>query len=273
MHLAVEKEDIYSLIERKFDRRKKTGTRLVDADRFKTYDEVFDHQNLQHIYRLMTRGDIETLECPISTGKEANVYKANTESGMAAVKIFRTATSTFGAFMEYIDGDRRFKNIDRSHRGIIYTWARKEFQNLSIMQRENIRVPSPRAVFKNVLVMDLVTYDGQPSPQIRVIEADPGHWEELWKWVKRTVGSLVKDCGLVHADLSEYNILYDGGPVLIDVGQAVDVGHPSAFEFLNRDVKVISAFFERKGIEGARAEALKLAGKLMPPKNDPRQGL
>ena len=86
------RKDIYDLIEDKFD-RKKTEALIVDAERFKTYDEVFDRQNLDNIYALMKRGLIDTLECPISTGKEANVYRAKTSEGAAAVKIYRTGGS------------------------------------------------------------------------------------------------------------------------------------------------------------------------------------
>jgi RIO kinase 1 len=244
-------KDIYDIIDEKFDKKWKREELIVDADRFKTYDEVFDRQNLEFIYRLMTRGHIEVLDCPLSTGKEANVYRAKTSDGEAAVKIFRTSTSTFRSFTDYIDGDRRFTNIDRSHRGIIYTWARKEHMNLVSMKKARIRVPSPRTVLRNILVMDYISYEGAPAPQLRTLKATTGEWRDMWKWVLRTVRTLYIKCELVHADLSEYNILYNGKPVLIDVGQAVDIRHPSAKEFLERDMRIISKFFQKKGIDNA----------------------
>jgi RIO kinase 1 len=262
------KKDVFDIVNEKFDRRWKREGLIVDAERFKTYDEVFDHQNLEIIYRLMTRGHIEALECPISTGKEANVYKAKTEGGPAAVKIFRTSTSTFRSFTDYIDGDRRFTRIDRSHRGIIYTWARKEYLNLEMMRNNGIRVPSPRIVMKNVLVMDYISHQGAPAPQLRILRATDDEWESMWKWVLKTVKTLVRKCELVHADLSEYNILYNGKTVLIDVGQAVHVTHPSAREFLERDMRIISSFFEKKGIEDASESSSELVAKLMPGKTD-----
>lgn len=260
--MDVEK-DIYEVIEEKFDRKTKREALLVDAERFKTYDEVFDQQNLEHIYRLMTRGHIQVLECPLSTGKEANVYRAKTKDGEAAVKIFRTSTATFRSFTDYIDGDRRFTRIDRSHRGIIYTWARKEYMNLSLMTKNRIRVPKPRTVFKNVLVMDYISYEGAPAPQLKTLKATTSEWRSMWRWVLRTVKTLVRSCELVHADLSEYNILYDGRPILIDVGQAVDIRHPSARLFLERDMRIVSNFFDKKGIEDAKDASRDLVQELM----------
>ncbi len=249
-------KDIYDIVEEKFDKKWKRAKLLIDADRFKTYDEVFDHQNLDHIYKLMTRGDIDRLICPISTGKEANVYRASTKKGEeVAVKIFRTSTSTFKSFLQYIDGDRRFKRIDRSHRGVINTWARKEFMNLDAFYNKKIYVPKPRACFRNIIVMDYIDYEGKPAPQIRVLDAEMGEWEEMWADVLKMVRVAYTKCGLIHSDLSEYNILYNGSPVYIDMGQSVDKRHPHAEEFLRRDLNVITHFFEKKGLKGVKKQA------------------
>ncbi|MGA1873629.1 MAG: serine protein kinase RIO [Thermoplasmatota archaeon] len=257
------KKDVYDIIDHKYDKRIKREQLIVDAERFKTYDEVFDQQNLDNIYRLMKRKRIKTVEFPISTGKEANVYMAKTFGKDAAVKIFRTATSTFGAFLEYIEGDRRFQRIDRSHRGIIYTWARKEHMNLESMYEAGLRVPKPQALFRNVLVMDYIEYERKPAPQLKVLDAEKEEWEEMWCVVLHTVEKLFLDCKLVHADLSEYNILYDGEPVFIDVGQSLDLSHPKAFEMLDRDLRIISTFFEKKGIADAKMESGSLKEELL----------
>jgi RIO kinase 1 len=256
-------KDIYDLIDHKYDRRTKRETLIVDADRFKTYDEVFDRQNLDHIFRLMRRGRIKTVECPISTGKEANVYKANTPEGVSAMKIFRTSTATFGSFLDYIEGDRRFQRIDRSRRGIIYTWARKEHLNLDTMFEEGLRVPEPGALFRNILLMDYIEYEEKPAPQIKFLDADTDEWEEMWTSVKEFVKRLFMNCELVHADLSEYNILYDGEPVFIDVGQSVDIHHPNAVSLLGRDLNIISSFFHRKGVKGVSEEGVALRDELI----------
>ncbi|MFW3147202.1 MAG: serine protein kinase RIO [Thermoplasmatota archaeon] len=257
------KKDVYDIIHHKYDKKTKREALIVDAERFKTYDEVFDQQNLDNIYRLMKRGRITTVECPISTGKEANVYLAKTPEGDSAVKIFRTSTSTFGSYLEYIEGDRRFQRIDRSQRGIIYTWSRKEYLNLETMHEAGLRVPEPRSLFRNVLVMEYIGYEGKPAPQLKFLDAETDEWEEMWRTTLEYVRKLFLECELVHADLSEYNILYNGEPVYIDVGQSVDVDHPKAFELLERDLRIISTFFEKRGIKGAKEEAGLLKGELL----------
>ncbi len=256
-------KDVYDIVDKRFDRKTKREELIVDAERFKTYDEVFDRQNLDHIYRLMRRGRIKTVECPISTGKEANVYKVNTTEGVSAMKVFRTSTATFGSFLDYIEGDRRFQKIDRSRRGIIYTWAKKEHLNLETMHENGLKVPKPGALFKNVLLMEYISYGGKPAPQIKFLDADLDEWEEMWVIVKDFVRKLFTDCKLVHADLSEYNILYDGEPVFIDVGQSVDVSHPNATNLLGRDLNIISSFFHRKGVKGVSEEGIKLRDELI----------
>lgn len=257
------KKDIYDMINDKFDKRWKEEALIVDAERFKTYDEVFDYQNLENIYRIMKRGYIDTLECPVSTGKEANVYLANTSDGQAVVKIFRTSTATFKSFLEYIEGDRRFQRINRSSRGIIYTWTKKEYMNLESLHDEGIRVPEPRAYYRNLLVMEYIDYETKPAPSLRVLDAEPDEWAEMWETVKNYIRDMYEKCSIVHADLSEYNILYNGDPVLIDLGQAVEYHHPSANSFLRRDLNIISKFFEKKGIPDARSQIDLLYEELM----------
>ena len=256
-------KDIYDIVNERFDKKFKRESVIKDSDRFKTYDEVFDHQNLDHIYVLMKRGYINTVECPISTGKEANVYKINNKEGEAALKIFRTSTSTFGAFLEYIDGDRRFQKIDRSKRGIIYTWSRKEHLNLVTMFDEGLNVPEPGTFFRNLLMMEYIEYEGKPAPQIKILDADKEEWIEMWHTVLDFVKKLFMNCKLVHADLSEYNILYNGEPVFIDVGQSVHIEHPNAPHLLQRDLNVISKFFKKKGLKGIDEDATSLKTELL----------
>jgi RIO kinase 1 len=259
----VAQKDIYDMILDKYDKRWKKEALIVDAERFKTYDEVFDYQNLENIYRIMKRGHIDTLECPISTGKEANVYLANTAKGKAVVKIFRTSTATFKSVLEYIEGDRRFQRINRSSRGIIYTWTKKEYMNLETLHDEGIRVPKPVAYYRNLLVMDYIEYEGKPAPSLRILDADPDEWEEMWDTVTDCVRTMYEKCKIVHADLSEYNILYDGEPVMIDLGQAVEYHHPNANSLLKRDLDIIAKFFQKKGIPDAGKQTDSLYGELL----------
>ena len=117
----MKEEEIYRILKDKIQtlpRKDKS-----DEDR-KTYDEVFDRNTLLAIYKLITSKVIETLDYPISTGKEGNVFCATGEDGVLyAVKIYRVSTSTYKNLTKYITGDPRFRNVPRDRRGIIYTWA------------------------------------------------------------------------------------------------------------------------------------------------------
>src|SRR2546430_2558278 len=90
-------------------------TREKDSETRKTYDEVFDHAALLTIAELITDGVISTLDYPVSTGKEANVFHATGPDGRAkAVKIIRIANATFRNIAVYIDGDPRFMKVKRA---------------------------------------------------------------------------------------------------------------------------------------------------------------
>jgi len=137
------------------DKYKKTEKTIKDDDQFKTQDEVFDQQNLRFIYDLFKKKHISTVEHPISTGKEANVFICLTPEGKEVVlKILRTSTATFKSYLPYLDGDPRFENIKRDRRGIIYAWAYKEYKNLLRMEKAKVRVPKPIFNHKNALTSD-----------------------------------------------------------------------------------------------------------------------
>src|SRR5436853_7631447 len=88
-------------------------TKQKDSATRKTYDQVFDHAALLTIASLITDGVISTLDYPVSTGKEANVFNATDAAGRAkALKIYRINTATFRNIALYIEGDPRFKGVE-----------------------------------------------------------------------------------------------------------------------------------------------------------------
>src|SRR2546428_671885 len=129
-------------------------TNEKDSESRKTYDEVFDHAALLTIADLITDGVISTLDYPVSTGKEANVFHATGPDGRAkAVKIYRIANATFRNISVYIDGDPRFKKVKRAIRPTLWAWAQKEYKNLVRMEDAAVRVPTPERGHNNVLGM------------------------------------------------------------------------------------------------------------------------
>src|SRR5881296_2644559 len=116
------------------------GRRRKDADHTKTYDEVFDEATLMAVYKFVSDGTIRTVDYPVSTGKEGNVFHATTEEGAAALKIYRVNTATFRSLADYLQGDPRFKKVGRTFRELITVWAQKEFKNLTRMREAGARV-------------------------------------------------------------------------------------------------------------------------------------
>ena len=231
------------------------GTGQYDWVDRRVFDAVFDRSTLMSLHKLMQSGEIETVDYPIARGKEAHVFHATTNQGPAAVKIFHTTNAVFKSLAKYIDGDPRFGGLKRRHRELVKIWVRKEYRNLRRMRKAGIRVPRPRAVLNNVLVMDLIGDESEPSPRLKDITIDDP--KGVFDDILEMLAVCWQTCDLAHADLSEYNILwYDGEPWVIDVGQAVVSAHPSTNEFLVRDVTRIVQWINRQGYEVNLADSL-----------------
>ena len=222
--------------------------RLKDADQFKVEQSVFDDATFAAIYKLVQDGYIDAFGGPISTGKEANVYEAlGADDRDVAVKIYRINASNFQQMREYLEGDPRFEGIGSDKKKIVLAWTKKEFANLRRARQAGVRVPEPIAVERNVLVMELVGLVEDRARRLAEVNVENPEtaFEVVREYMRRLYGA-----GLVHGDLSEYNlIIHDGELVVIDLGQAVTVHHPNADDFLERDCRNVAAFFGRQGLD------------------------
>ncbi len=223
---------------------------------FETVEEVWDRQTLLAAYEVMRKLRIDRFAGVISAGKEARVYRAIGRDGTEyAVKIYLTVTAEFRkSIHKYLLGDPRFRNVDTSNtKKLFFAWARKEYRNLRRMYEAGVRVPKPYLVYQNIIVMEFVGRGGLRAPTLREAykELDPGELEAL-AWEALDQYRRIYCCArLVHADFSEFNLLYlDGRLYVIDVAQAVSLEHPNAPEFLRHDVWNIHRFFAREaGVE------------------------
>ena len=205
----------------------------------KTEGEVFDKNLMQALWKLISNGEIDTLDFPISTGKEANIFAATRNGERVAVKIYRISTATFKHILKYLQGFRGVKN----RRNIIYEWTRKEYKNLNKLRAVGINVPEPILCHKNILIME---YIGGESPAPSLKQIKPKNPRKIFESIKRDASTMYKKARLVHADLSEYNILMDDGePRIIDVGQTVSIEHPMARQFLEKDVHNLARYFKK----------------------------
>ncbi|ELZ30962.1 serine/threonine protein kinase involved in cell cycle control [Halogeometricum pallidum JCM 14848] len=236
--------------DRKFDQFR---TRLKDADQFKVEQSVFDDATFAAIYKLVQDGHIDAFGGPISTGKEANVYEAlGPDDTDVAVKIYRINASNFRHMRDYLEGDPRFEGLGNDKKRVVLAWTQKEFANLERARRAGVRVPEPIAVERNVLVMELVGLVEDRAR--RLAEVNVENPETAYQ-VAREYMRRLYSAGLVHGDLSEYNmIIHDGELVVIDLGQAVTVHHPNADEFLRRDCHNVAKFFSRQGTDTSADE-------------------
>jgi RIO kinase 1 len=216
---------------------------------FKIKSEVFDHSTLMALYALQNNGHLDSIESIVSTGKEANIFYGLKKEKGIAIKIFRTATSSFRNMREYILSDPRFQGIKGNRRQLIYAWARREFKNLRKVYKK-IPVPTPLTVKKNVLLMEFVGKEGVPYPRMK--DVGPRDPEEDFKEIMERVQTMYK-LGLVHSDLSEYNILINDEMYFIDFSQGTVTDDPNASAFLKRDItnliRYFSHYMEPPGIE------------------------
>lgn len=235
---------------RRFDRSIDSDrVRIKDADDKKTVDEVFDKRTLSILNKLMMEGVIKSLDFPVSTGKEAKVFKGVGKDGRdVAVKIYRVSNATFKNISRYLIGDPRFAGLERNKSKLIYTWATKEYKNLARLHKSGLSVPEPLGKRENVVVMEFIGDEGGAAPTLKRVGTDDP--EGLFDEVRAYLRIQHQEARLVHGDFSEYNILMKGSkPYVIDVGQAVTTDHPMAREWLQRDVSNTCRYFRSLGVE------------------------
>ncbi len=217
------------------------GIRIRDADQLKVREDVFDEVTLLALYKLVHKKWITVVGGSISTGKEANVFFGERGDMPVAIKIYRIRTANFTTMSSYIVGDRRFLNVKKAKKELIFAWTKKEFSNLVRARDAGIAAPEPLVWDRNILVMSFIGEGEIPAPQLRQVALpDP---ESTYREIIGIMHSLYTKAELVHADLSEFNILFRNKPYLIDMGQSVTRDHPRALSFLMRDIRNINRFF------------------------------
>ncbi len=223
-------------------------------ERSKIESEVFDKESLVLLAKMMKKGVFLTLDYPVSTGKEANIFRATTQEGSyIAVKIYKVETAGFMKRLPYLEGDPRFKMTKKDERGLIELFARKEFKNLQICAAAGIHAPKPVFLLKNIIAMEFLGESGLPYPTMSLV--GPKHGEADLESILADIKKMYK-AGFVHADISEYNLLMGDAPYFIDFGQGVILGHPRAEEFLERDVRNVLNYFSKFGYKRDLAKTL-----------------
>jgi RIO kinase 1 len=174
-----------------------------------------------------------------------------------AIKVYKTAILVFKDREKYISGDYRFNHgyQKSSNRAMVKLWAEKEMRNLKRLYAAGIPCPEPLHLRLHVLVMGFLgDKKGYPAPRLKDVtfEGDDAaaRWREVYLTVVGYMRRMYQVCKLVHGDLSEYNMLWwQDKPWFIDVSQSVEDDHPRSLEFLRMDIKNITDYFRRKGVD------------------------
>mgnify|MGYP000306503371 CR=1 FL=1 len=233
--------------ERKFEREQRFLKKRTEE--YEVLEEVFDRSTLLALYKLFNDGILDKLHGTVSSGKEARIYAGETPTGeIVAVKIYLIATSDFRrSRIKYMMGDSRFSVHTRDLRKIINLWASKEYKNLKKAHEAGVSVPKPIYWIKNIVIMEFIGENHEPALTLKDLSSID---ERIYKQVILEARKLYLLAGLVHTDLSEYNIFYHGGRIILfDFAQAVLRTHPMAESFLIRDLSNINLFFAKRGVE------------------------
>lgn len=239
---------------RRLGRRKEPSREkyILKEEQSRVATGVFDERTMVYLSKFFNKGVIEKLGHVIARGKEADLYiadpgAAESVKGMPqiVIKFFRVESPSFFRMQDYIIGDKRFakKATRKGKLGIITEWCKKEYINLEVAARAGINAPKPIMFNGNIIAMSFIGSDSIPAPRLR--DSDLENPNKVLDKILKDTRALYRQ-GLVHADLSEYNILMLGeDPYIIDFGQAVVNDHPRAMDFLKRDVSNMLSYFEK----------------------------
>ncbi len=209
----------------------------------------------QRLQPLIEDGLIDEVLHPLMSGKEADIFVVRCGEHIRCAKVYKAVHNrSFKKAAEYQEG-RKVRNSRRARamgKGSRFgrqqmedTWQQAEYDTLLKLARAGVRVPEPYGCFDGVLLMELVTSgDGDVAPRLNdVLLTEPQAIEDHAVVIQYVVRMLCE--GIVHGDLSEFNILVDDyGPVIIDLPQAVDAAaNNNAQKMLTRDINKVRSYY------------------------------
>ncbi|CAB4445193.1 unnamed protein product [Rhizophagus irregularis] len=239
----------------KMSNKKALGDKQKNSDKSDraTVEQVLDPRTRIILFKMINRNVIYEVNGCVSTGKEANVYHAITEDGNhRAIKVYKTSILVFKDRDRYVTGEFRFRHGYSKHnpRKMVKLWAEKEMRNLKRLWQVGIPCPEPLVLRLHVLVMSFLgDKNGWAYPRLKDAVINSDKYPELYYQLIKNMRTMYHKCRLVHADLSEYNLLYHSRVLyIIDVSQSVEHDHPHALEFLRKDISNVTGYFKRKGV-------------------------
>ncbi len=236
----------------------------------------------KRIQPLVAEGLVDEVIRQLMSGKEATVYIVRCGEEIRCAKVYKEANQRSFRKNAFYQEGRKTKNSRQARameKGSRYgrqmqeeAWQSAEVDALYRLAAAGVRVPLPYICHEGVLLMDLVTdAEGDPAPRLNDIELSAAQAREFHAGLLNQVVRMLC-AGIIHGDLSEYNILVGcHGPVIIDLPQAVDAaGNSNAGTMLERDVANLASYFSRFAPEldgseyGKEIWQLYQAGRLSP---------
>lgn len=265
---------IYNSLNKHAYQQKRIQAKLHEEKDRSTAEHAVDKRTRLILLKLINAGTLEQVNGVISIGKEAVVIHAKGGSVTPlnqndvlkpvpeniAIKVFKTTMSEFRNRDKYIADDFRFQDRFKkiTTKKLAYLWAEKEMRNLERLQKAQIPAPEVVLLRKNILMMRFIgevsnTGGNSASAALKLSEylirpeVDFKTQVRAYTQTVEIMKKMYHEARLVHADLSEYNLLWHENKVwVIDTAQAVEPQHPKAFEFLYRDCLNICKFFGGK---------------------------
>jgi len=209
----------------------------------------------KRIQPLIEDGLVDEVLRQLMSGKEASVYMVRCGSEIRCAKVYKEAHKrSFKKAVEYQEG-RKVRNSRRARameKGSKFgrdqqeeVWQNAEVDALYSLDKAGVRVPEPYGCFDGVLLMELITDDeGQVAPRLNDVAMSAEQAIEDHAVVIQDVVRMLCS-GIIHGDLSEFNVLVDAyGPVIIDLPQAVDAAaNNNAQKMLTRDVNNMTNYY------------------------------